>query len=164
MLEACLRDDFCFNNTELMRWRKSVCVTWQTGGTAGDPSCENRPAVFFLFFFCAVGRESRVSRYLGLMPGVDVRRQDKNQRKFTGERLRLASWIWTNSQEENQRFTRTERTVRLQIGSSLSLYAPLEFSFFIIILNSSQKQIIFSFTVKFVSLMDVLLSDYRKQD
>lgn len=65
-------------------------MTWQAGGTAGDPSCENRPTGFF---FSAEGRESRVGRYLGLMPGVDVRRQDKNQRKFSGERLRLASWI-----------------------------------------------------------------------
>lgn len=65
-------------------------MTWQAGGTAGDPGCENRPTVIF---FCAEGRESGVSRYLGLMPGVDVRRQDKNQRKFSGERLGLASWI-----------------------------------------------------------------------
>lgn len=154
----------------------SITVSWWDGGSQcvwlGRQGDCRRPELWkqtrcflvFLVFFCAVGRESRVSRYLGLMPGVDVRRQDKNQRKFTGERLRLASWIWTNSQEKNQRFTRTEKTVRLQIGSSLSLYASLEFSFFIIILNSSQKQIIFSFTVKFVNLMEVLLSDYCKQD
>lgn len=44
-------------------------------------------------FFSAEGRGVRVGKYLGLMASVDARRQDKNQRKFSGERLRLAGWI-----------------------------------------------------------------------
>lgn len=49
-------------------------------------------------FFCTEGRGVRVGKYLGLMASVDARRQDKNQRKFSGERLRLAGWIRTNPQ------------------------------------------------------------------
>lgn len=41
-----MTDDFCFNNTELMRWRKSVCDLAGGGETAGEPSRENRPTVF----------------------------------------------------------------------------------------------------------------------
>lgn len=103
-------------------------MTWQAGGTAGDPSCENRPTGFF---FSAEGRESRVGRYLGLMPGVDVRRQDKNQRKFSGGEAQIGQLDQrTKPQERKQRFTRTWGTDKLQIGSPLLLYASLEFNFY----------------------------------
>lgn len=50
------------------------------------------------------------------MPSIDVRREDKNQRKFSGERLISASWIRTTSQERKQRFSRTNR---LHVGKHL---------------------------------------------
>ena len=61
------------------------------GWTARDLSCENRPpGIFFFVFLWAEGRVNRVDRYLGLMPSVDARHQGENQRKFSGERLRLS--------------------------------------------------------------------------
>lgn len=42
-------------------------MTWQTGGSAGDLSCENRPTVFI-----SAPKEER-ARYFGLMPSIDVR-------------------------------------------------------------------------------------------
>lgn len=63
-------------------------MTWQAGGAAGEPSCENTPTVSF-----AVPEEERArSRGIWiLVPGV-VGFQTKNQRKFSGEGLRWASW------------------------------------------------------------------------
>lgn len=55
-----------------------------------------------------------------MMPSVDVRRQDKNQRKFSGERLRFAPRFG----EKKQIFTRVERTDGLKTGSNVSLNAP----------------------------------------
>lgn len=126
-LEACLRDDFCCNNTELMRWRKSVC------DLAGRSDCR-RPELWkqtdCFFCVCIEGRESRVGRYLGLMPGVDVKRQNKNQRKFSGERLRLAAWIWTSPPppREKAELDQSRGQTDWSIGSTLSLKVSLEFN------------------------------------
>lgn len=100
-------------------------MTWQAGGLQ-----ETWAVKTDLRFFCAEGRESRVGRYLGLMPGVDVRRQDKNQRKFSGARLRLASWIRTKPQvwRESRVLPHGGEKIDWKLAA-LSLYAPLEFSF-----------------------------------
>lgn len=43
-------------------------MTWQSGGSAGEPSCENTPTVFI-----SALKEEREARYVGLMPSIDVR-------------------------------------------------------------------------------------------
>lgn len=101
---ACVRDDFCFNNSELMRRRKSVCdlADWRV--------CR-RPELWkqtYCFDFCTEGRER--ARYFGLMPSIDVRWQDKNERKFSRERF-----LWQAGLEPSPRreFTRANRAAPL---------------------------------------------------
>lgn len=46
-------------------------MTWQTGRSAGDLSCENSPTVFISA--PKEEREGERARYFGLMPSIDVR-------------------------------------------------------------------------------------------
>lgn len=57
---ACVRDDFCFNNSELMRWRKSVCdlADWRV---CRGPELRKQS---YCFYFCTQGRERE--RELGI--------------------------------------------------------------------------------------------------
>lgn len=103
-----------------------------------------------LLFFCVKGRGVRVGRYLGLMASVDARRQDKNQRKFSGERLRLASWIWTRLHGE--------------LATLSHFLPPLEFNFFFLQIFENDWNVIFGLLALVGNLMDVLFSDYYKED
>lgn len=85
ILEACVRDDFCFNNTGLMRCRKSLC------DLAGRRDCR-RPELWKQTCCFSLLKEQRAG-LVGiwvwcpvLMPDISI----KNYRKFSGERPRLS--------------------------------------------------------------------------
>lgn len=119
--EVIVRNAFSLNNTGPMRRRKWLC------DLAARRVCR-RPELWkqSCCFSVLEGRENRVGRYLGLMPGVDVRHQDKNQRKFSGEKLWLAIWLLSKSQVWRESRGLPHR----REGKTLTVQVPIELGFY----------------------------------